>query len=280
MAELARFLTADGFALNPNNNILSLLYTDKRSSIISWQWTGKDFGQKEFIVDRIRPNSSVACVFTHDKRTVFCIAHDSSLRVIKYDDDDDDWLDVQNLPRYSVHPQGQVAAYVALDAKFYAIFQDTSGRLVSLNDTWTQTILPVQAAIGTPIANTIVGTPGQHMQLLVFYLSQDLRLHSLGQGIDGNWGKDSVFAEVVLENNLTKMIVIPNEKGKLVAYLLTANKGIFQVRQGGSKKQSLGNVGDDGKFVPGSDTELFPSRLVTPVGSYIPETDPSVVFQP
>jgi hypothetical protein len=64
------------------------------------------------------------------------------------------------------------------------------------------------------------------------------------------WGRDSAFAEVLFENNLTKMVVLPNEKGKLVAYLLTANKRIFRVRQGGRKRVRLGEVGDDGKFTP------------------------------
>jgi hypothetical protein len=267
--DIARFLTADGFASNPRDNTPYFLYTNKRSSIVSRQWTGTDFGHKEFIADRIRPNSSVAGVFTNEERIVFCIAHDSSFRVIKYDDGEADWLDVEQLPRYLVHPEGQVAGYVGSDGKPYAIFQDTSSRLVSLNETWTQTILPVQATISTPIANTTVGASGQHTECLVFYLSTDMRLHFLRQGMDGKWGRDSAFAEVVFENNLTKMMVTPNEKGKLVAYLLTANKGIFQVRQGGRKRLSLGKVGDDGEFIPGTDAEFFPPKLVTPVNTYL-----------
>ena len=114
----------------------------------------------------------------------------------------------------------------------------------------------MEAAIGTPIGNITVGASGQHDQLLVFYLSSDLRLHYVEQGVDGNWGRDSIFSDVVFENKLTKVILIPNEeKQRLEAYVLTGKGGIFQVGQGG-ERLSLGKVGSDGKFIPGTDAEF------------------------
>jgi hypothetical protein len=118
--ELVRLLTADGFVSDPKDNTPYFLYTNKRSSVVSRQWTGTDFGQKQSIVDRIRPNSSVACIFTDKERIVFCLAHDSSFRVVKCDDGEADWQDVKGLPRYWVHHKGQVGGYVGLDGKPYA----------------------------------------------------------------------------------------------------------------------------------------------------------------
>ena len=259
--ELVRFLTADGFSSDPEGNFFYFLFTNEQFSIFLKHWNGSEFGQEAFITDHIRPNSSAIYIVTNSERFVFCISHDSSFRVLEYDDDEEDWLDLEDLPRYVVHPKGQMAGYVGLDGKRYALFQDASRRLISLDETWTQTILPVHAAIGTPIAHIILGVPDRP-QLLVFYLGKDSRLHYLEQGVDGIWGSDSLFTEVRFKDQLKKMVVIwSEEKETLEAYLLTAKEGVFQATQGGrGEGLTLGKIEDE-KFIPGTDAEFADFNL-------------------
>jgi len=256
--ELVRFLTAVGFSSDPEGKFFYFLFTNEQSSIFSRHWNGSGFGQEDPIANSVRPDSSAAYIITNNERFVFCISHDSSFRVLKYDDH---WLHLKNMPRYVVHPKGQMAGYVGLDGKRYALFQDASRRLISLDETWTQTILPVQAAIGTPIAHIILGVPDRP-RLLVFYLGKDSRLHYLEQRIGGIWGSEFLFTDVLFEDKLNKMVVTWNEsKRKLEVYVLTGKKGVFQATQGGrGEGLSLGKIEDE-KFIPGTDAEFVDFNL-------------------
>ena len=251
LQQLTNLLLAAADAPDPEGDGLHCLFTNERSSLISKLLNGTEYGQKELIIDSIRPDSSATYILSSNIRIIFCVSADSSFRAIKYYDDDDEWLDIEGLPHYEVHPEGHVAGFIGQDSRTYGLFQDPSGDMVSLNETWASNVLPVDAAVGTPIGTTYVGT-----QLFVIYLGKDRHLHVIKQSNDGRFGEDIIFASCVFEGKLKKISASCDEESqKLEAYVLTEKRGIFLVKQEAEEKKSLGKVGEDGVFVPGTDAE-------------------------
>lgn len=247
---LTNLLLAAGDAPDPEGEGLHCLFTNERSSLISKHWTGTAYGKKELVTDDIRSDSSAAYILTDDIRIIFCVSGKSYFRAIKYDEEEEEWLD-EELPHYELHPEGHITGFIGPDSRAFALFQAPSGHLVSLNDTWVSSVLHANAAIATPIATAFVGT-----QLLAIYLGKDNHLRLIKQSSDGRFGEDTIFAPCIFEGKLKKIRLSGDEGSQnLEAYVLTEKRGIFLVKQGAEERKSLGTVGNNGVFVPGTDAE-------------------------
>ncbi|THU77783.1 hypothetical protein K435DRAFT_786561 [Dendrothele bispora CBS 962.96] len=169
MQELIRYLTAAGSAMAPESRDSYLLFTNEDSSLICKRWSGSEFNESEIIAEKVRPNSSATYFLTDSTRIVFCISEDSTLRALKYDPDEEDWVDVEGTTNHKVHPESHVAGFIGPDHKRHVIFQDSSSHLVCLDESMALTSLPVDAVPGTPITTTFVKTLDGGIQMLVFY---------------------------------------------------------------------------------------------------------------
>ncbi|KAL6305494.1 hypothetical protein BKA93DRAFT_824901 [Sparassis latifolia] len=254
LQDLSRSLLAAGGAMHPEGKGTYLLYTDD-DSLISKLWTGTEFDESDLIATSIRTGSPASYLLTDDIRLVVCITSDNTVRVLRYDKDEEEWTDDDTIPRYEVHSAGQLAACLGVDGRLNTFFQDTSGRLIFLDESWNPTVLPVDVQIGSPIALAIVEKKGD-AHLYVFYVSKDNRVHFVAQDDTGSWS-DSRMVNCQVEEKVVRFRVALNEQtDAFEAYALTDGRTVLQITgKGDGQKNELGKIDQDGVFVPGTSAE-------------------------
>ncbi|PPQ92157.1 hypothetical protein CVT25_008782 [Psilocybe cyanescens] len=242
--ELARYLLAAGSTTDPKGNVNYILSVDSTKSFLNCQhWKGDTLAKQELLVESVRPGSTAAYLITPSEKLIVCITTSSNLTSYTYDPDDREWVesDESLLSNYTVHPNGKLAGSLDAVGQVNVVFQDSSQRLISLisiDDEWTSTTLPVNAVAGTPIS-TLASKDG----LLVYYISAtDNFIHVAIHGSDGTW-KDSATSKYAFTEEIKAFCV-----GNAEFFVLTAGNAILKVTAEGTKTV-LGNV-KDGKFVP------------------------------
>jgi hypothetical protein len=243
---LAQCLQAAGYTLSTQGDGLYLLYVDpEKSSLISKFWVSDKFTDQELIAASVRPNSSASYLTTSTGKLAVCISPSSTLRIIRYDEDEEDWVEDDTIGQLAVHPDSKVAAAVSVDQKTHVLFQDPSMRLVYLDAAWTATVLPAEPVVGTPLA-TIVIDSGVN----VFYISAvDNRLHCVSQGPGNSWN-DAACGQYTFEATPKQIYLTAKQGGQggLEVYVMSEKNEVQQIAAGQAK--ILGKVDEVGKFVP------------------------------
>ncbi|KAI0918883.1 hypothetical protein AcV5_001947 [Taiwanofungus camphoratus] len=254
LQDLTRCLLAAGGAVRSDGKGTYLFYTDQ-SALTSKLWTGTSFGDQELICTSVRPNSTASFLLGSTTRLVICISTASALSAYRYDEEEEEWVEDNAVSHYKVHPVGMLTASIDSNESVCVFFQDTSGHLIYLDNSWTSTVLPADPIAGSPISTTVV-----EGQMHVFYISShDSSMHYVTKGVDGNWS-DKVMARHAFEEGLRRFMVAKNEEsGAFEAYILTGRNAVLHMTtEGGGEVKQLGKVDKDGKFVAGTSAECCP----------------------
>ena len=253
LENLTRCLVAAGGISLPEEGTF-FLYVES-STLISKEWTGKSFGDQEFIASSILPSSVATYLVTSTSRIVICISANSTLRAVVYDEDDGQWADDQSLPHYELHPKAQVSGIISEDEGRHVFFQDTSKRLIHLNDAWAPTFLPVNAMEGSPLSTTIVDGQVQ----LLYISAGDTQIHQATQQKDGSWN-DAVFSKYAFDESEKpeRFVTSQDDDGRPVVFALTQGKILLQIPVDGERSE-LGTVDVAGNWVPMSKEEAVPN---------------------
>jgi len=221
-----------------------LLYVED-SILISKHWTGTSFSDHELVGDSVLEGSSAAYFITSTAKRIVCISSSFLLRSIVYDNDDEEWID-ESIEPHKVHPKGKVAGSILEGGQQNVLFQDPSRQLVHLDSSWKPTILPVNAAEGTPIT-----VYDDEVTTYVFYVSaNDNCLHYVARAPGAEW-KDEVFAARPFdEKEKPKHFLISQSYyGDFEALILTDDMALFQLSEDG-RIRSLGTVNAAGEWAP------------------------------
>jgi hypothetical protein len=249
MQLLARCLQAAGYTLSTKGDGLYLLHVDpENSSLVAKFWVEDKVADQELIATSVRPNSSASYIITSTDKLAVCISPSSTLRVVRYDEDEEDWVDDDTIGQLSVHPESKVVATASVDQKTHVVFQDPSNNLIHLDTAWNATVLPVKPVAGTPLA-TIVADDGVN----VFYISAvDNRLHCVTGGDSWN---DAACGQYIFEATPKQIYLMEKEggQGELEVFTMTEKNEIQQIAAGQAK--ILGKVDETGKFVPSTTEE-------------------------
>jgi len=244
-----------------------LLYIDQESSKLTTKlWNGeKKFGKQSYITESVRPNSA-AYILTPTTQLILCISTGNELRALSYSDEDDEWVDDEDIMSIKTHPESRVQGTIDANEHVRVVFQDPSNRLVLLDqagESWTPTILPADPMAGSPIGITIVG------RMFIFYISgKDNSLHYVAPDGDAGW-KDKVFASCKFEGVLKPkriMITLNMDNHAFEVYVLTERNALLKITSDGDNDglKVLGKVDDKGDFVPGDSAEYAGYIWMTP----------------
>ncbi|KAF8517817.1 hypothetical protein JB92DRAFT_2904692 [Gautieria morchelliformis] len=256
--DLTRVLLSAGGAPHPEGKGSYLLYTDQ-SSLTSKHWTGNTFGDQELVAKSVRANSPAAYLLAPTTRLIICISSSSTLRALRYDDDDEEWVDDKTILHIDVHPEGKLSASLDRNEDVRVVYQDPMGNLVFLNN-WTPTVLPADPIAGSPLSTVVDGD-----KLHVFYISaKDNCIHYVTRAPEGSWS-GNVMVNCPVEEKIKRFIVAPiGDTINFDAYLLTADDMLLQVTpEGDGVKRELGKIDSKGIFVPGTSAQCCPFVWVT-----------------
>jgi hypothetical protein len=270
--DLARCLLAVGGATDPEGKGTYLLYND-RSNLISKQWLGESFGDKELITSSLRPNSPAAYIFTPNNRVIICVSSASTLAVWRFKEEYDQWVEDDTIPRFEVHADSKLAASSDADEHICVFCQDPSGRLVYLDDSWSPTILPADIAVGSPISSFRQIAEGNTLLLHVFYVSpKDNCLHYVTQESDGSWHEKLMAPCPLWDNEKPRRIImgVNLENQAFEAHMLTEGNTVLQLKgKGEGEKVELGKIDKEGEFEPNTTAQCV-YFLCLPMVRYVP----------
>jgi hypothetical protein len=221
---LARCLEAAGYTFPNEGDGLHLLFVDpEQSALIAKFWLEDNFTDQELIASSVRPNSSASYLITSTDKLSIYITPSSTLRVVRYDEDEEDWTEDDSIKQFAVHPDGKVTGAVGGDQSTHVFFQDPSKHLVHLDGTWTATVLPADPVAGTPLATVVVDD-----QVHVFYISAvDKRMHCISPGPKTRWN-DKACGSYAFET-IPKQIFLMQQEGGMDVYALTEKKEIQRI---------------------------------------------------
>lgn len=264
---LTRFLTSDGGAPGLDNEGTYFIFTDDGNLTLKLH-TGEHWDSEEILAEDVRPGSSACYLLSPLTKLIIYIDNTSHLRVLKYDGDEEEWMEDSAVPKIAVHAEGKLTGVTAgsKKEKFFIFFQDPSNRLVVLDDSWTSSTLPAQAASGTALGTSrdLVGDTFR-----VSYTSaQDLRLHQLVQG-GGGW-VDEVTSDFEFKDPIKRLVTIVQatpEGAHRDTYILTESRAVVRVSTDGSAAQ-LGTVDASGTYIPKSAAQSI-VRIWLPGGTVI-----------
>jgi hypothetical protein len=247
--DLVRILVAAGNATHPKGKGIYLLLVDNKTcSLTSNLWTGSDFSARELITESVRPNSLASYLITPTVETIIYISSSSSLNVIRYSDDDGDWIIDDSVAQHEVHRDGKLAALVGADGHPRVFFQDPSKRLIYLDNSWIPKVLPADPVNGSPLSTLAVGG-----QVHLFYVSaSDNCLHYATQQQDGSW-TDTSLPKFTFEVKLRRLLVVQDESGAFEAFALTEGDELVLVTA--AEHETLGALDEMGKLVLSSSAE-------------------------
>ncbi|KAF7790147.1 hypothetical protein EIP86_001099 [Pleurotus ostreatoroseus] len=255
--ELARVLLSAGGALDPTDKGTHFLYTNN-GILTSKQLIGDKWGDQEILAKDVRKDSPAAFLLSDETHFIAYITSSSTLAAIQYDEEDEEWYEVEGLPSHRLHPEGKLAAcFLAESEKFYVFFQDPSNRLLCLDSEWSSSTLPAVPRANSPLCSTILDD-----SVHIFYIADgDHCIHYLLEE-DGTW-VDNVLATCVLDETLIRFTVGKSDEGILEAYVLTAGKVVLQiVGTADGERRELGKIDESGTFIPGTDAECC---LIIPI---------------
>ena len=224
---VTRILTASGAARNSTDDETVFLYTNN-GTLVSKVFANEKWGDQDILARNVRANSPTAYIHIASSDVLLYLDNTSTLRALRYDDDEKEWSDDGSVPAVNLHAKGGVATCFVSDddAKARTFYQAPSQELVCLNSTWTPSILPAKPLVGTPIFATIISDRAH-----VFFIDNDDRfIHYLVEQSSGVW-VDNVLAKSKLDETVTQIIVSGGTNG-LQACAITAQKTILEVSGG------------------------------------------------
>ena len=175
------------------------------------------------------------------------------LRALKYDADDEEWVNEESLPEIEVHAEGQLAASAVTAEScdiVHIFYQDPDGSIVALDGNWNSVILPVEPLIGTPIN---VNDTEKYLDV-AYISSKENTLHVLSREGEGEWSDDVVATEGFTDA-VKRLVCIRNvESGWRDTYALTTEGTVVHVDARGNA-EGVGKVDEDGKYVPQSSAQ-------------------------
>lgn len=213
-------------------------------------------------------NTGRGTLITPKGRLIVCISASSALRVLGWDEDEEEWVDDEEKAHHDVHLAGEVVGTVKQDGSILVVFQDRSGHLASLDDSWIPQVLPATPVDGSPLSIRFVNDV-----VHIFYIAAgDGFVHEIFKNGDG-W-VDAAVPGWDFGGEAKRLMVCVNQKdGQLEAFVLTKNNGILMATTGKeSEITKLGQVGSEGKYVPETSQECCPSIYGWPpiVIQYVP----------
>ena len=242
--DVIQCLLAAGYTDHPEGEGKYLLYVDpKESSLISKHLTDSSFDDKELVATSVRPNSTAAYLIKPDTQLVICISSESTIRVLQYDNEEEEWPDVDTKGPHVVHPDGKLTAFYGADNILRIIFQDRSGGLVYLKNDFQPEALRVDSPVkGSPLSSAVVND-----RIYVFYISaRDKCIHYVTEARPGNW-TDNILSKHAFEKGPKQFIVSADQNsGAFEAYVLTEENTL--VRIANSKTSVLGKIDEKGNF--------------------------------
>ncbi|KAH9915136.1 uncharacterized protein B0H18DRAFT_1142467 [Fomitopsis serialis] len=259
LEDLARCLTSSGYAPHPEGEGTYVLYTDDGSAILK-HWTGDSFGNEELLTSSVRPGSTAAYIPTPDGGILAYITDSSAVAVLQFDEDEEEWVDADNLPRCEVHADGQLTASLDPAGEVVITFQDNAGRLMCLHEagegeSWTTTEIEgaQKPARGTPLS---IRVDPDTLALEVFYVcADDSAIHMVVNEHGGMLWTDVVVLATGCGSPFKRVLVTkrPDQAG-FTAYALTCADTILQL-VAGEAGHELGRVNKDGSVVASTTAE-------------------------
>lgn len=249
--ELTRILTAAGGARSTTDNETVFLYTSN-GTLVSKVFADDKWGDQDILASGVRANSPACYLRGISASLIFYIDSASTLHGLRYDNDEEEWLDDDTIPAVQLHDEGRLAACFVSDdeTKTYTFYQNPSQELICLDSEWAPSVLPANPLVGTHLYALVIDE-----RVHVFYVgSDDHFMHYLVEESNGVW-VDEVLAKCKLDSTLTRFMVNRGETD-LEAYAITDRKVIVQVRGGDEGSvEELGTVDEEGTFVPGTSAE-------------------------
>lgn len=229
------------------------LYTDN-GSLTSKLWAGDKWDDQDILAKGVRPGSPASYLLSPSTALILYITNSSALAALRYDDEEEEWVEDEDAPSKQLHSESKLAACFLPDSedKIYTFFQEPSKSLVCLDSEWNTSILPANPLVGSPISATVIDD-----KVHVFYISdKDHYMHYLVEETGGSW-IDNIMAKCVLDETFTRFMVAKNNESKVIeAYMLSVGRVMMQiVGEGDGELRELGKVDKDDKFVPGTSAE-------------------------
>lgn len=242
LQSLTRSLLAAGFAKSQDGKEQYLLYVDSRQSFLQChQWSGNSFGKQELIASSVRPNSTAAFLITPIGKLVICVSPSSSLDAYRYDPEEREWDESDEIPPNVVHPDGKLASSLDTRGRLHTVYQDPSGKLVYLDNSWSNTSLNVSPMLGSPLSISAIGDT-----LHIFYVSaRDNFIHD-ATATNGKWN-DRIVVKHKFGKNLKNFMMVETESREKEVYVLTVDDKLLKI-DAENQLMKLGTV-QMGKFV-------------------------------
>lgn len=119
------------------------LYTDN-GSLTSKLWAGDKWDDQDILAKGVRPGSPASYLLSPSTALILYIANSSALAALRYDDDEEEWVEDEGAPSKQLHSESKLAACFLPDSedKIYIFFQEPSKSLVCLDSEWNTSILP------------------------------------------------------------------------------------------------------------------------------------------
>jgi hypothetical protein len=242
-------------------NAMYLLYINpERSSLSCAYWKGDSFGKRELLANEVRPNSVASYLITPSgEKVVIYISSSNVISGVRYDEEEEDWVADHAIAalKNTVDPDGKLTAVLDVDGHPCVFFEDTSKRLVYLDNAWAPAFLPADLVKGSPLATSIVGG-----KVYVFYISaKDNCMHYVTQeGQQGGDWCDTLVSEYAFEKKPKRFLVTQTpDSRKFESYVLTDGNALLQINAEG-KGKVLGKVDETGLFTP---IDMQQSSIIT-----------------
>lgn len=247
---LVDYLVSAATAIDDEGAVV--LYTDG-GNLLSKHLVSGIYTDEEIIADEARKDSPASYLRGPSTALIFYISPASELRVLRYNKDDGEWVDLETAPSEQLHREGNLAACLYPDGDkegMCVFFQAPSGELVCLDGAWARTILPAQPLIGTPLFASLMNDT-----VHVFYVSKEDRCVHLMRKEGEGW-VDVVAAKCAVDKTLKSIMIGVNEEGELEVYALTLERELLRISSGdGGAVSAFGKVEAGGKYVANAATE-------------------------
>ncbi|OKL60829.1 hypothetical protein UA08_03758 [Talaromyces atroroseus] len=239
-----RFLAAGD--VEHSNGTLDLFY-EKDNELILKPWTGKEFGETEFVTDQVREKTPVAALILPSEpdqpvyRMLFCISQSHLLECYAYHPGEERWKEIKLGPVGDaiVHHKSNLGAILTPEGLIvlYQAPDNTLRGIINNGTSWEPLGQPLSARAlpGTPISITSSGG-----NPTVFYVNEDNGLHYQSIQSEGN---DNALENSRLTSPVTRIKVVQNEETKQVAtYVLTEDDHIYLLDQDGNAPTDVGYI--------------------------------------
>ncbi|KAF9465819.1 hypothetical protein BDZ94DRAFT_1296303 [Collybia nuda] len=269
LQDIARRLAAAGYTEDPGEGeyLLCVSHENENYSLISKHWTGYFFDNQELISQAVRQETPATYIVTPTLQCVYSV-------------DEEEWL-TSNIPRYSVHYKGGLAAYADKDEELHVFFEDSEEKLVHLEvRRRALTTLPVRLATGSPIVVDVFNG-----LFHLFYVSSlDRQIHYIILPFD-DVPEDHIMSEGKLIEGLKKFTVsLAPGKERFDAYVLTEGPELLFI-SGDGRNSLLGTIDAAGEFLPERQidrccTEAWDGTLVADRLEDYLSTNPNTINSP